>query len=136
MNKQKAFAEAQTQYHVGSSKKISMEYEHNTQPMKACILYQCQCSGSTNRSSMHEEDSVSNPVVLIQAKVQSLSQESREGSLVKMRRGLTNISNFCICFSGWADHIFQKFSKPGFQSQQNPLRCTVLVKSPFMTLQD
>lgn len=41
MNKQKAFAEAQTQYHVGSSKKISMEYEHNTQSMEACILDQC-----------------------------------------------------------------------------------------------
>lgn len=40
MNKQKAFYEAQTQYHVGSHKKISMEYEHNTLSMKAYVLYQ------------------------------------------------------------------------------------------------
>jgi len=72
MNKQKSFAEAQTQYHRACSKKTNMEYDHNTRSMKACILYQCKCFWFTTSSSMCEGDSASNPVVLIQAKVQSL----------------------------------------------------------------
>lgn len=98
MNKQKAFAEAQTQYHMGSSKQISMEYEHNTESMQAFILYQCWCSWFTNSSSMCEGDRASNLLSSFKQKFKAISMNPGKTHQWKWEEIWLIILNFKFVF--------------------------------------